>query len=168
MGQNDILISQGNRPWWQRILAAFFYTATVVFLLNTLSYFNIHNHEMMTSSMASLKIAILSFFVGVGFSGYRECHFDLEEKRFKTLFCVGIVKIGKWKQFEKLEYISVFRNNSKDIFEINLWYNRNRHFNISNYDDEEEALFSGKQIAQKLNIRLLDATDPYNSNWVMD
>jgi|26BtaG_2_1085354.scaffolds.fasta_scaffold00024_58 hypothetical protein len=168
MGQNQILISQEDRPWWQRILAAFFFTATVIFLLNSLSFFNIHNHQMMNSSMATLKLAILSFSVGVGFSGTQEHHFDLEERRFKTLFCVGVIKLGKWKPFENLEYISVFRNDSKGIFEINLWYNRNKRFNISVYDEEEDALFFGKEVAQKLSVGLLDATDPYNSKWVID
>lgn len=149
-------------------MAAIFFTATLIFLYNSLDFFTFENFHMMDSSMANVKLAVLSFSLGVGLSNFREYHFDFDENRYKILFCVGLVKVGKWKPFENLEYISVFRNNARSVFEINLWYNRNKHFNISMYFKKEEALRMGKEIAKKLNIPILDATDPYNSKWITE
>lgn len=168
MNRNEILISQGNRPWWQKVMAAIFFTTTVIFLYYFFLYFNLENEDLLKGSFGALNLAIFSFATGVGFSVFRENHFIFEEKKYKTLICVGPVKMGQWKQFERLEYISVFKNNSRDIFEVNLWYNKNKHFNISIYSEEESALFIGKQLAKKLNIDLLDATNPHNSKWIFD
>jgi len=57
--------------------------------------------------------------------------------------------------------------NAKSLYEINLWYNRNKHFNIGTIDDFKLAIKQGKMIAKKLDIDLLDAaTDPRDSKWV--
>lgn len=168
VNRDEILISQGDRPWWQRLIAAVFFTVTVVFLFYFFILFDFRNQEMLEGSFGALNIAIITFSMGIGFSVYREYHFNFQERKYKVLACVGVVKLGEWKQFEKLDYISVFKNNSKDLFEINLWYNENKHFNISIYFERDTAIFLGKQLARKLNIDLLDATDPYNSKWVVD
>ncbi len=166
MEQNEIMISQGNRPWWQIILAAIFFTGMIIFLYRFFITFNIYGPEKkIKDSFRLLQLAIFLFAGGVSFSLVRDYYFNFKENKYKILFCVGPVKIGSWKKFENLGYISVFKN-SRDIFEINLWYNKNRHFNISNYTKEVNALFAGEKLAKKLNINFLDATDPHHSKWV--
>ena len=83
--------------------------------------------------------------------------FDLENKKFKDQFSVGPFKVGKWQDLPPLNYVSVF-NNTRDFFEINLWYAKNKHFNVYTYYDKEEALKTGYYIANQLNIKFLDAT----------
>ncbi len=166
MEKNDLLISQGNRPWWQIILAALFFTGMFVFLYYFLTTFNIYNPlKKVKGSLHFLQLAIFLFAGGVSFSIVKDYHFNFKEHTYKILYCVGPVKIGRWKQFENLGYISVFKN-SKNFFEINLWYNKNRHFNISTYTKVDLALLAGEELALKLKIDLLDATDPYHSKWV--
>lgn len=166
MVQKEIIVSQGNRPFWQIILAALFFTGMVIFLYYFFITFNIYDSvTRFKGSLHFLQIAIFLFAAGISFSAVRDYHFNFQEKKYKILFCVGPVKIGKWTKFKSLEYISVFKN-SKNFFEINLWYNKNKHFNISKYDQENFALFAGKELAKKLNIDLLDATDPHSSKWV--
>lgn len=93
-------------------------------------------------------------------------HFDFENKKYKIEKHVGPIKFGRWKPFKKIEYLSVF-NNGKGFYEINLWYNKNKRFNIINFEELDITLETGKTIAKKLNIDLLDAaTDPRDSKWV--
>ncbi|WP_147309574.1 hypothetical protein [Marixanthomonas ophiurae] len=100
------------------------------------------------------------------FSLVRDYHFDFENKKYKVEKCVGPLKFGKWKAFKKLEYISIFKN-GKGFYEVNLWYNRNKHFNITTLDTFQDCFEIGKSIAEKLKINFLDAaTDPRNSLWI--
>lgn len=166
MDENDIYISQGNRPLWQIVLAALLFTGMFIFLYYFFITFNIYNSvKRVKGSLHFLQIAIFLFVGGVSFSIVRDYHFNFKERKYKILFCVGPIRIGSWKRFENLEYISVFKN-SKNLFEINLWYNRNKHFNISTYPKNDFALLAGKELAKKLNIDLFDATDPHNGKWV--
>lgn len=166
MEQNEILISQGNRPFWQIILAALFFTGMLICLYYFFVTFNIYEStKKVRSSISILEIAIFLFAGGISFSIVRDYHFNFKEKKYKILFCVGPIKLGSWKKFKNLEYISVFKN-SKKKFEINLWYDRNRHFKLSIHNKADGALFLGKELAKKLRIGLYDATDPHNSKWV--
>ena len=136
-----------------------------IFLYNFLTTFNVYNSvKKVRGSLHFLEMAIYLFAGGVGISIVRDYHFNFEEMKYKILFCVGPIKIGRWKQFQHLEYVSIFKKRN-NVFEINL-NNKNRHFNISTYAEEDFAFFAGKTLAQKLNINLLDATDPHNSKWV--
>lgn len=166
MEQNEILISQGNRPYWQIIIAALFFTGMLIFLYYFFITFNIYEStKKVKSSISFLEIAIFLFAGGVSFSIVRDYHFNFKEKKYKILFCVGPVQIGSWKKFKNLEYISVYKN-KKNAFEINLWYDKNRHFNLSHQNKADAALFMGKELSKKLKIDLLDATDPHNKQWV--
>lgn len=92
-------------------------------------------------------------------------YFDFEGNQYKEEFAVGPFKTGKWKPMPKLEYVSVFKNPTAD-YELNLWYYRNRHFKLSKYYDKEPAMEKALLIAEKLNIKILDATIKNNFVWV--
>lgn len=166
MDQKEILISPGSRPWWQKIIAAIFFTGMFYYM-----YLYLENYHLLSANRnpreaaAPLQMIIFLFTGGLGFSVVRDYHFDLKNRCYKIKYCVGIIEIGLWEKFQNLEYISVFKNR-RDICEINLWYNKNKHFNLFNCEDEVEALKAGKQMAEKLEIDLWDATNPYNAKWM--
>ena len=112
-------------------------------------------------SAALLQLFIICAFQGVAFSVVREYHFNFTEKKYKIQYCVGPIRFGTWKYFKNLEYVSVFKK--KDYYEINLWYNRNKRFNISNTNDALNAFEAGKEIAKKLQLDIIDARDPHHS-----
>lgn len=166
MEQKEILISQGSRPWWQKIIAAIFFTGMFYYIYLFLANYHFLNANRAPREFAApLQMIIYLFTAGVGFSIVRNYHFDFKNKNYKINYCVGPVKIGFWEKFKQLEYISVFKNKT-DIYEINLWYNNNKHFNLFNCDDALEALTAGKLMAEKLQIDLWDASNPYNSKWI--
>lgn len=166
MEQNRILISQGNRPWWQIIVAALFYTAMIACLYHYFMEVSLRaSPRMIRRSTVYLQLAIFFFAGGFSFSVVKDYYFDIKKRKYKIQFCVGPVKMGIWKKFRNLNYISVFRN-GRNIYEVNLWYDRNRHFNLTAANEATTALLMGKQLAEKLDIDLLDATFPHNSKWV--
>lgn len=152
----DILITSKPRPIWQKIVAAIFYTAVgvCIYIFFTTLIPNI------------IETASVLFVLALRFSLEKDYYFDLNDKRYKIVKRVGPVEIGKWKEFKDLDYVSVFKN-GRGILEINLWYNKNRHFNLGQGENLTLALTAGKKIAKKLKIDLLDAaSNPRDSKWV--
>ena len=64
-----------------------------------------------------------------------------------------------------LDYVSVFKT-QKSEFEVNIWYGKNKHYNISNFETLNEAFILGRTLSDKLNLDLLDATEKGNSKWL--
>lgn len=169
MENESVIISEGERPLWQIIIAAIFFTLSVFFL----SYIfknGIKSEVGLANSVRSIFLSLITFLMGLRFSTKNTMFFDLDNKRFKDQYSVGPFKRGKWKLLPKLEYVSVFKN-GREIFEINIWHRKNKkytnkHFNIYNYHDQEDALESGYYIANQLNIKLLDATEKGNFKYL--
>ena len=65
--------------------------------------------------------------------------------------------------------MSVFRQlkaNDDILFEVNLWYERNIHFNVYEHLEQAPAIEMGKAVSTALNVRLLDATVPNKHKWL--
>ena len=60
----------------------------------------------------------------------------------------------------------MFNNVGAEQFEVNLWYEGNHHFNIMDFDNAQQAIDYGKLFSEKLNLKLLDATEKGNSKWI--
>ena len=90
----------------------------------------------------------------------------MEKEKLKTEYAVGVFKYSYFSAIPTLEYVSVFRNPRNDVFEVNLWYKGNKHFNVSNFDDFEPAFQFGLHFSNRLNIDLLDASEKGNSKWI--
>lgn len=161
----DAHISEGTRPFWQILIAALFFTgslASLYFFYETFSL-DIANKKII-AYFEIFQITGILFSVGVSFSVVKDYQFDFKNSQYKIIYRIGPIKVGKWRSLKSLDYISVFKK-SESKYLVNLWYNKNRHFQISTYTNEGSALFAGKQLAKKLKVDLLDATDPHNSKW---
>jgi len=164
--KNLVIISTKDKPIWQIVLAAIFFTIAI-FLIG-LSFYNIQfslDESLIKKRISLLELIAVFTLGGISFSVKNSMFFDLEKKKFKDQFSVGPFKIGKWQDLPPLNYVSVF-SNTRGFFEINLWYNRNKHFNIYTYYDKEEALETGYYIANQLHIKLLDATKRNNYTYL--
>jgi hypothetical protein len=166
MEKESVIISEGERPIWQIVIAALFYTLTIFFIFYFFYTLKSSVENGLTKRPAALiELSIYCFFFGFGFSSKNTKFFNLEYKKYKNQHSVGPIKVGKWKALPLLEYVSVFKN-GRDIFEINVWYKRNKHFNIYNFHDEDEAIEIGYSIANQLNIKLFDATEKNNYKYL--
>jgi len=168
--QNNVIISEGNRPWWQLVIAAILYTVIVyaIYLFFATLTFSGKTNDL-KGSLSIVEFIMFILPVALGFSVVKDLHFDLKLKKYKIAYCIGAIQMGKWNKLPDIEYVSVFRQplvEGNIRFETNLWYQRNKHFNVYESDIKEPAFEMGKQIAKILNVRLLDATIPNKNNWV--
>jgi len=164
--KDEVIISQGNRPLWQNILAALLY-ATVVVLVVLFFYefkFSLET-EYVKREINTLQIAGLALAIAFYYSIIQTYYFDFKNNRYKHEHAFLIFKKGKWKSLPALEYVSVFKKD-QHLYEVNLWYVGNKHFKIYQLSDEQEALEVGKKLAKTLQIDLLDATIAHDSKWI--
>ncbi|WP_375252578.1 hypothetical protein [Dokdonia donghaensis] len=158
MIKEDVVISQGSRSLLENIIAATCYTATLFCLYQ---------------SFVDLKhvggyayFGTTCFIFGLRYSISKYYRFNFKNHRFRDMSTIGSIEWGNWVQYEELSYVAVFLN-SKDFYEINLWYDERRHFNLSNYQDLDDALDVARAIALQLELDVYDAgTDPYDTKWL--
>lgn len=84
---------------------------------------------------------------------YKKVYIDIKNSKFKPSIEVGFIKIGKWKTINNYEYVSIFFDPSKsesEIFEVNLWYDRNKHFELYTRNNFEDAVSVGFDISEEL------------------
>lgn len=170
MEKQNVIISEGNRPLWQRIIAAIHYTAIVYLLFRFFTGFELSSDsEKLKGNLSLLEIVIFLLPSALAFSVIKDILFDLEQKEYKIQYCVGPIRIGKWQALPDIEYVSVFKQPKADgghIYEANLWYKGNRHFNVYESELLEPAYKMGENIATVLQVNLLDATEANNNKWV--
>ncbi|MGH2666255.1 hypothetical protein [Flavobacterium sp.] len=168
--QNLIIVSEGKKPFWQTVIAALLFMASIVFLFNFFYDLYVSGIAAETKTtkrvIGYLKLSLFAFFGGLKFSLIKTLFIDSEREKLKTEYRVGIFKVNYYSEIPQLEYVSVFKNSQKEIFEVNLWYKGNKHFNVSNYEELQAALDFGIVFSKKLNLDLLDATEKGNSKWI--
>ena len=171
MKSENIIISEGERPIWQMVIAAFFYTLS----FGSLSYwffilkFKAFDLGIVDVTGWVIAFSVLFLSVGIKFSVINNVLFNLDFNTYKDEYAVGPIKYGKWQALPDVKYVSVFDQPLKEgnyIFEVNLWYEKNKHFNIYRNSHYEPALEMGFHIANKLNVKLLDATVPNNFKYL--
>ncbi len=166
MNKKNIIISEGERPFWQLAIAAVFYTCALICLYLFFSRIDLYAPSKQVRGAASLlEVGIILFIGGMGFSGVKDIHFDFQNRRYKEVYGVGPFKFGKWKRFHALKYVAVFKN-TKGEFEVNLWYDRNKHFNISLFPDVSGAITEAKALARQIGLDLYDSTVPNKGKWI--
>ena len=170
MEKNKTIISEGNRPIWQIVIASLLFT--LGFILCIMFFFGYdpfpEKNSVTKGDYGSLYLALLCFTQGFIFSVVKSILFDMGKLKYKEQYQIGPIKFGVWKELPKIEYVSVFRQLKADgniIYEVNLWYDRNKHFNIYENTDQLPAFAMGEEVAKTLKVGLLDATIPNNNKW---
>jgi len=160
--KDEIIISQGNRPFWQNVIAALFcaLTLTAIFLF----FYNI-NSQTKQESVQRIMVIICAIGPALYYSILKSYHFDFKNNLYKREYSFLIFKKGKWENLPALQYVSVFEKRM-NLYEMNLWYKGNQHFKIYTLFEKEEAINVGKQLAKHLKLDLLDATVANDSKWI--
>ena len=149
-----------------RITAAVFYTAAVGLIIHFVLTMDFSWKEKhFYGHFDYMQLVFILIFIAIYFSYTIKCYFDFEKKLFKREFTIGIFKYGKWESMPKFNYVSLFAIN-ESTFQINLWNNKNKHWDLYeefNYNDAFKIAF---ELSELLNIDLLDATIPNNFRWI--
>jgi len=108
---------------------------------------------------------------------------DLQKRNFRNFISFFKFRIGKWKDLPDIEYVSVFSTRefsldsslrvdyepgvpeTFDVIHINLFYDRNKKITSFRTQNRKEAFNVAHEIAQILNIDILDATER-ESKWL--
>ena len=159
-------IYQPKRPFWQLLTATIFYIlALLSVVLFIRSVIIAGDEEELIILPQVLEISWLFLIAAFSFSVLRDYKFDFKNNQYKEIYRLGPIRVGKWKKFSSIDYISVFRKREKKII-VNLWYNDNKRIKLAEYRNFNDAMFQGERVARSLKIDLLDAGDPHNTTWV--
>lgn len=165
---SEIIVSENDRPIWQIPIAALFFS--VATLLIILALYKIEFSEKgLIQFLHSIKPCFWLFSIGIAFTMTKSVHIDIKNSTFRPTYNLGPLKFGRWQKIENYEYVSVFEQPLKDggyIFEVNLWYDKNKHFELYEEYDYKKAFVMGFELSEKLNVDLLDATVPNNYKWI--
>jgi len=164
------IIKQYDRHLIIKIIAALFFTLGFVLVYFTI----VINFELDVDWTKDKQVAkwgksmsgfivfsIIAFGLGINLMKRKLIIFDLSKKRYKVEFYIGPFHWGSWHSFSDLKRIGIFKN-TKDIFELNIWFTNKRHVQFEKFFDYEEALAEARYIAEILNLEILDASDPRN------
>jgi len=166
--QNEIVLSKSNRPIWHLLNAVLFFMASLG--MAVWAFYLLYAFPEDTSYEkdlgGNLTIALFAFVVGLGFSVNKTRYLNLEKEKLQTVFQWGVLKLRMQSDMPELKYVSVFNNIGAEQFEVNLWYEGNQHFNIMDFDEAQPAIDYGRLFSEKLNLKLLDATEKGNSKWI--
>ncbi|MDR0227529.1 MAG: hypothetical protein LBI72_00440 [Flavobacteriaceae bacterium] len=97
---------------------------------------------------------------------------DLDNDKYREVYSLFGVSIGKWKPLPLFNYISIFKTNkrqikhmtgekthiNKEVFEINAFYNTNQHICFYRGDTKEDAFKVANHYSLMLKLRILDST----------
>ncbi|NRD19045.1 hypothetical protein HNV08_03220 [Winogradskyella eckloniae] len=164
----NIIISESPRPIWQIPIAALFFSMATIIILFAL--YNIEfNEKGLVTLIHRIEPNIYLVSIGIAFTLTKSIHIDIKNSKFRPTYNIGPIKFGSWQTIKNYQYVSVFHQptiGGNYIFEVNLWYDNNKHFELYEEDNYKEAFLIGFDLSEQLNIDLLDATEPNNFKWV--
>lgn len=166
--KEHIIISERNRPFFNLILAALCFTG-VVAILYCFLFTALFKNTSFNVLKAVLIVCGFLIAIGIKLCVQKRVVIDLLNSRFKPITEIGPIKTGRWNIIKNYEYVSVFCPPMQEgdlIFEVNLWYDTNKHFQLYKKDNYKDAFIMAFDISEELNISLLDATIPHEQKWI--
>lgn len=152
--QGVLIIVSEKRTWYERLLAAAFYSVAVYviflfYLKNSVSFSE--KYYIKSFRILSSLIIVVSF--GIRFSYVVNHHFTL--MKYRVYLSVGPFGYGKWQDIKKLDRISTFLNVREEC-EVNIWDVRNKKYKIAVFEEIENAVDYGRDLAKNLEIKFLE------------
>ncbi len=92
---------------------------------------------------------------GIKFSVLESHHFNFQEMKYRKFYSVGPVGFGKWKRIRKLDRVSTFLNVREEC-EVNIWDVKNKRYRIAVFDEIDNAVIYGRDLAKNLEIKFLE------------
>jgi len=165
--ENEISIFNAKRSWYELLLAAVFFGAFIYMIVLFIYFAFIEK---------SIEIAVrvfVTFFLfgtyclvyGFKFSATKNMLINLQTNTVISRYIIGPFSYDVKLKVTEFEYISFFEDRHGE-FGTNLWYVKNRHYEMYSFEDKESAFQFSLNLSNKLNIDLLDATEKGNFKWV--
>ncbi|MFT3794744.1 hypothetical protein [Flavobacterium sp.] len=165
--QYELVVSSGDRPLGKTILAAGMFTAVLYLLYEIVSLCWQNQAILLNPKFLAGYLELIGIFLsgGVYFSMTKTVLIDTDQDQLISRFAIGPFTKNIITKVPQLDYVSVFKN-SKDLYEVNLWYYRNKHYKMCVFGDKKPAFGFAEMVSDKLKLDILDATESGNSKWV--
>jgi hypothetical protein len=121
--------------------------------------------EELTEFNKNVVLAMIGLAGGIYFCVRATILIDLDKSKLVTRYFLGFFSINKTTEIPELQYVEAAVN-PDEIYLVSLWYKTNKHYILCYSEEKEKALCIAENIAVKLNIDLLDATEKGNSKWI--
>ena len=163
----ELVVSDGKLPIWKAVLAAAFFTLMFYNLYDVVTTLYLTGFESKISKSISRSMEGFGFCLagGVMFATRKVMMIDLDRDKLISRYLLGPFSRDRLTVIPELEYVSVFYD-SKENFQVNLWYKGNKHFKMCRFAEKSPAMEFARHVAKKLKIDLLDATVKGNSQWL--
>ena len=164
---DEIIIHQGKRHFLEIVLGSIFYATIIFVLLLAIYNFLINgNFKVFIWKIHNILILIgILLPMALSFTVTKSIIINPVREKLISIYSVGVFSKRIESKIPKLNYISIFKN-SKDEFEVNLWYEKNKHYKMYVFEKFDEALELGKQLSNRFNIDLLNATKKGDFKWI--
>lgn len=164
---DEIIIHQGKRHFLEIVLGSIFF-AIFIYLVLEAFYILILGGDLEFFAWKLFNVFISSGFLlvmGLTFTLTKSIIINPSNEKLISIYSVGVFSKRIESKIPELNYISIFKN-SKDEFEVNLWYEKNKHYKMYVFEKFDEALVLGKQLSYRLNTDLLNATKKGDFKWI--
>ena len=153
METKNVIIFFGKKSILNRIIASIFYSLFVFllykFFISDISFFELKSHKKQRSIVFGILIPLI---IAIKFSISASHHFNFEEMKYRTFYFIGPFGYGFWKNFKKLDRVSTFLN-QRDECEVNIWDIKNNKYKIAAFDEIDNAVIYGRDLATQLNVK---------------
>lgn len=164
----DLIVSEGKLPLWKAIISSALITLSISIIFYTFhKIYQVGFNNLSVKFPASMiKLIVLSAGSGISLAITKTILIDIENDKLISRYSIGFFSKDVLSKTPRLEYVSVFLEPTNEQFEVNLWYNKNKHYKMFVFEKKEDAFEFGKMVSCKLNIDLLDATEKGNFKWI--
>ncbi len=159
---NEKLIYKTIRPSWHYIIAFIFYAIVVLVFIKSISLL-IERRGIL--SMKFFTATMFFLFCAIGLSFIKKVSVDTN-KNVRIRFTLFNIKIVSDFIFKEIKYISVFSDMSNKDFTVFFWLSETNKKNIVTLFNKEEALNFAVLISERINVKVLDATEKGNFKWI--
>ncbi|GGB67163.1 hypothetical protein GCM10007424_03950 [Flavobacterium suaedae] len=119
----------------------------------------------------SIGFGAVAVAFGIHFSSSEGSQIDITSKKYRKIWSIASIHIGKWKPCPEFEYISVFStkesqrvnvvtattNVTRSVILLNLFYG-NKHQTVYKTTNKKDAFKIAEHFKVAFNIDILDAT----------
>ncbi|HMI07141.1 MAG TPA: hypothetical protein VK528_06325 [Flavobacterium sp.] len=163
----ELIVSEGKRALWQRIFAALCFTTLMYYLYLLCCLLWQLGICPETEKLLPGFVKGIGFLLsgGIAFSVTKTVLIDTDKDKLISRFVVGPFFRDVMSKVPELEYVSVFLD-AKEYYQVNLWYNKNKHYKMFVFEEKPQAFQFAGQVADKLKIDVLDATEKGDSKWI--
>ena len=161
----ELIVTEGRKSLTQIIIASLFFTCAIGVFVKFFIMMGFSNLSSV-GVIRGLQFTGVFILFGLAYCTNKKVYVDLDKSKFRPVREIFGLKFGKWKTIHSYEYISIFYTNyNGGTYEVNLWYDTNKHIELYRNEDLETAFIFGYDLSENLNIDLLDATLT-ESKWV--